>query len=115
MNPVNEYLGGIFAQAFVPLVEAGFLRIIYGGADVGTYAVEHELVDEVHITGSIFSHETIVWGPPGPDRERRKVEGACAAANRITSELGNVTPWIVVPWLYSDRELTFQAENVAAI
>ena len=65
MNPVNEYLGGIFSQAFRALVEEGFLRIIYGGAGVGTYAVEHELVDEVHITGSIYSHETIVWGPPG--------------------------------------------------
>lgn len=115
MNPVNEYLGGIFAQAFAPLVEAGFLRIIYGGAEVGTYAVEHELVDEVHITGSIFSHETIVWGPPGPDRERRKAEGAARLQKRITSELGNVTPWIVVPGPYTDRELTFQAENVAAM
>jgi acyl-CoA reductase-like NAD-dependent aldehyde dehydrogenase len=115
MNPVNEYLGGIFAQAFIPLIEAGFLRIIYGGADVGTYAVEHELVDEVHITGSIFSHETIVWGPPGPDRERRKAEGAARLQKRITSELGNVTPWIVIPGPYSDRELTFQAENVAAM
>jgi acyl-CoA reductase-like NAD-dependent aldehyde dehydrogenase len=115
MNPVNEYLGGIFAQAFAPLVEAGFLRIIYGGAEVGTYAVEHELVDEVHITGSIFSHETIVWGPPGPERERRKADGAARLQKRITSELGNVTPWIVVPGPYTDRELTFQAENVAAM
>ena len=71
--------GRDFAQAFAPLIEAGFLRIIYGGAEVGTYAVEHESVDEVHITGSIFSHETIVWGPPGADRERRKAEGAATA------------------------------------
>jgi len=115
MNPVNEYLGGIFAQAFAPLIEAGFLRIIYGGADVGTYAVEHAAVDEVHITGSIFSHETIVWGPPGPERDRRKSEGTARLQKRITSELGNVTPWIVVPWEYSERELNFQAENVAAM
>ena len=115
MNPVNEYLGGIFAQAFAPLIEAGLLRIIYGGSEVGTYAVEHPLVDEVHITGSVYSHETIVWGPPGPERDRRKAEGAVLLEKRITSELGNVTPWIVVPGPYSERELDFQAENVAAM
>jgi hypothetical protein len=115
MNPVNEYLGGIFAQAFAPLIEAGFLRIIYGGADAGAYAIEHQVVDEVHITGSVYSHETIVWGPPGPERDRRKADGVARLQKRITSELGNVTPWIVVPGPYSDRELDFQAENVAAM
>ncbi|MBI2825846.1 MAG: aldehyde dehydrogenase family protein [Planctomycetia bacterium] len=115
MNPVNEYLGGIFAQAFAPLIEEGFLRIIYGGAEAGTYAVEHPQVDEVHITGSVYSHETIVWGPPGAERDRRKAESAPRLRKRITSELGNVTPWIVVPGPYSDRELDFQAENVAAM
>jgi acyl-CoA reductase-like NAD-dependent aldehyde dehydrogenase len=115
MNPVNEYLGPIFERAFAPLVQEGYLRIIYGGADVGSYALSHELVDEVHITGSVFSHETIVWGPPGPDRERRKAEGKAALEKQITSELGNVTPWIVVPGPYSERELDFQAENVAAM
>ena len=29
--------------------------------------------------------------------------------------MGNVTPWIVIPGPYTDRELTFQAENVAAM
>jgi acyl-CoA reductase-like NAD-dependent aldehyde dehydrogenase len=115
MNPVNEYLGGIFAQAFAPLVEAGLLRIIYGGSEVGAYAVEHPLVDEVHITGSVYSHESIVWGPPGQERDRRKAEGAMLLEKRITSELGNVTPWIVVPGPYTERELDFQAENVAAM
>jgi len=115
MNPVNEYAGGIFAQAFAPLVEAGFLRVIYGGADVGRYAVEHAQVDEVHITGSVYAHETIVWGPPGPERDRRKADGIAQLEKRITSELGNVTPWIVVPGPYSERELDFQAENVAAM
>jgi len=115
MNPVNEYLGPIFERAFAPLIEQGYLRIIYGGADVGSYALAHDLVDEVHITGSVFSHETIVWGPPGPERERRKAAGLAALEKQITSELGNVTPWIVVPGAYSERELDFQAENVAAM
>jgi acyl-CoA reductase-like NAD-dependent aldehyde dehydrogenase len=113
MNPVNESLGPIFERAYAPLIDAGFLRIIYGGPDVGAAAVEHDLVDEVHITGSIHSHDAIVWGPAGAERERRKRENDPVLRKPITSELGNVTPWIVVPGAYSERQLNFQAENVA--
>lgn len=114
MNPVNEYLGPVFEKAFAPMIDAGFLRIVYGGADVGSAVVAHELVDEVHITGSIYSHDTIVWGPPGPERERRKAQNDPVLKKKITSELGNVTPWIVVPGPYTDKELRFQAENFAS-
>ncbi len=114
MNPVNEYLGPIFARAFAPLIDAGLLRIIYGGADVGSYAIQHVLVDEVHITGSVYSHDTIVWGPPGEDRERRKAQNDPLLKKEITSELGTVTPWIIVPGPYTDKELRFQAENLAS-
>lgn len=114
MNPVNEYLGTIFEKAFSPLIDAGFLRIVYGGADVGSYCVQHPLVDEVHITGSIYSHDTIVWGPPGPERERRKADNDPVLKKTITSELGNVSPWIVIPGPYTDKELRFQAENFAS-
>jgi hypothetical protein len=113
MNPVNESLGPIFERAYKPLIDAGYLRIIYGGADVGSAAVAHELVDEVHITGSIHSHDAIVWGPPGPERDRRKRDNDPILHKPITSELGNVTPWIIVPGKYSERQLDFQAENVA--
>jgi hypothetical protein len=81
---------------------------------VGTYAINHELVDEVHITGSIYTHETIVWGPPGPERDRRKAESKPVLEKEITSELGNVTPWIMIPGPYSEKELDFQAENLCA-
>lgn len=115
LNPVNEYLGEIFEQAYSALIEAGFLQLIYGGAETGAYAVSHPLVDEVHITGSIASHDTIVWGPPGDEREARRSAGQPLLTKPITSELGNVTPWIVVPGPYRRRELDFQAENVAAM
>lgn len=115
LNPVNEYLGPIFERAYDGVIEAGFLRLIYGGAETGAYAVSHPLVDEVHITGSIASHDAIVWGPPGEEREARRKNGQPLLTKPITSELGNVTPWIVVPGPYRERELDFQAENVAAM
>jgi acyl-CoA reductase-like NAD-dependent aldehyde dehydrogenase len=113
MNPVNEAVGPIFEQAYAPLIDADYLRIIYGGADVGAAAVANDLVGEVHITGSIHSHDAIVWGPAGPERQRRKSENNPVLRKPISSELGNVSPWIVVPGEYSDKQLDFQAENIA--
>ena len=67
MNPVNEYLGPVFQRLFARLIESGYVRIIYGGMHVGAAAVEHPAIEEVHITGSIHSHDAIAWGPAGPD------------------------------------------------
>jgi hypothetical protein len=114
MNPVNEYLGPIFQRLFARLIDAGYVRIIYGGAAVGAAAIEHAQVDEVHITGSIHSHDAIVWGPSGTERDRRKRERDPVLKKPITSELGNVSPWIIVPGAYTDKQLRFQAENVAS-
>jgi acyl-CoA reductase-like NAD-dependent aldehyde dehydrogenase len=114
MNPVNDYLGDVFARAFRPLIGSDFLRIVYGAADVGAYAAQHPAIDDVHITGSIQTHESIVWGTDVAKRERRKAAADAVLKKPITSELGNVTPWIVVPGPYTDRELDFQAENLAA-
>ncbi len=114
MNPVNAYLGDVLHRAFRPLVDQGLLRIVYGGADVGGYAAKHAGVDDVHITGSVYSHEAIVWGGDHTERERRKSAGDPLLKKSISSELGNVTPWIVVPGPYTEAELSFQAENLAA-
>ena len=35
MNPVNDYLGRHFEEIFADLVEDGYVRFAYGGADVG--------------------------------------------------------------------------------
>jgi len=48
--------------------------VVYGGAEVGRFLVYHPQVDDVHITGSDLTHDLIVWGPPGAERERRKRE-----------------------------------------
>jgi len=114
MSPVNDYLGPVFERVLKPLVDEGCLRIIYGGSDVGAAAVRHRLVDEVHITGSVHSHDALVWGPPGAERDQRKSANLPVLEKPISSELGNVSPWIFLPGEYSRRQLTFQAENIAA-
>jgi len=111
MNPVNHYLGPIFEDAFAPLVERGFLRFAYGGADVGKYLCQHPLVDEIHITGSDKTHDAIVFGD-GPDAADRKRRNDPVLTKPISSELGNVSPTIVVPGPWDAADLAFQAENV---
>ncbi len=113
MNPVNAYVGPFIEEAFAEAVNKGFLAVVYGGVEESQYLVNHDLVDEVHITGSNKTHDAIVWGPPGPERAERMVKNNPAIKKPITSELGNVTPVIVVPGPYKDKELAFQAEDVA--
>ncbi len=115
MNPVNAYLGPFIEEAFAEAVDRGFLAVTYGGGEEGSYLANHEAVDEVHITGSDRTHDLIVWGPPGPERAERKARNRPLLDKEITSELGNVSPVLVVPGPYSDRQLAAQAENVAGM
>ncbi|MBP6832837.1 MAG: aldehyde dehydrogenase family protein [Deltaproteobacteria bacterium] len=115
LNPVNEYLEEHLDKAFAPLVEKGYLKFVKGGTSVGTYLVNHPEVDDVHITGSDRTHDLIVWGPPGPERERRMREDDPVLKKAITSELGCVTPVMITPGAYSDSELAFIAQNVATM
>jgi acyl-CoA reductase-like NAD-dependent aldehyde dehydrogenase len=115
MNPVNEWVGPFLERALAPLVERNYLRIVYGGGDVGGYLVQHPEVTDVHITGSDKTHDLIVWGPAGPERERRKKAHDPLLKKTITSELGNVSPVMIVPADYTDDELWFQARSVASM
>lgn len=115
MNPVNEYVGPFMQRAFKPLIDAGYLAIVYGGGDVGAYLCQHPLVDDIHITGSDKTHDLIVWGPPGPERENRKRRHDPLLKKKITSELGNVSPVMVVPGPYTDSEMGFIAQNIAGM
>jgi len=110
MHPVNAYLGPFIEDAFADAIQAGFLAVAYGGAEVGAYLAQHPGVDEVHITGSARTHDAIVWGA---DRERRVRALDPALKKPITSELGNISPVIVVPGPYSTSDLAYQADAVA--
>lgn len=115
MNPVNEWVGPHLERAFAPLVERGFLRVVYGGASVGSYLVSHSTVTDVHITGSNVTHDRIVWGADPAEQARRRAADDPVLKKRITSELGNVSPVAIVPGRYDDAELDFMAKNVATM
>jgi aldehyde dehydrogenase (NAD(P)+) len=99
VHPLFEELGPIFEDALAPLVDGGYLRFAYGGADAGRYLCTHPAVDEIHLTGGQATYDAIA--------------GANASHKPITSELGNVSPAVVVPGQWSASELRFQAEHLA--
>lgn len=113
MNPVNAYVGPFIEEAFAEAINKGFLAVVYGSVEESQYLVNHALVDEIHITGSNKTHDAIVWGPPGPELAERMAKNNPVNKKPITSELGNVTPVIVVPGPYKEKELAFQAEDIA--
>ena len=115
MNPVNDYLAPFFERAFAGLVEQDVFAIVRGGADVGQYLCAHPSIDSIHLTGSDRTHDAIVWGDTVEEQERRKAAGTPRIDKRITSELGCVTPVLVVPGSWSDGSIAFQARNVASM
>lgn len=102
MNPVNAYMRPILEEAFAPLVSAGFLGFVDGGADVGAELVAHERIDAVHITGSEHSFRAVVSNP-------------VVRSKAVTAELGSVTPILVVPGAWSKSMVKYQAGQIAGM
>lgn len=115
MNPVNDYEGPFIEQAFQALIKDGFLKIVYGNADLGSYLCHHTAIDTVHITGSEHTHDVIVWGSTPEEQAKRKQEKTPLLKKSITSELGCVTPVFVVPGSWSSEDLAYQAQHVASM
>ncbi|HKU38630.1 MAG TPA: aldehyde dehydrogenase family protein, partial [Polyangiales bacterium] len=115
MNPVNAVAGPHIARAFQSLIDAGFLAVVYGGAEVGAHLANHPKVDTLHVTGSDRTYDAIVWGPDQAEQARRKAEGAPINKRPFSAELGCVTPCMIVPGNWSEADLDFQARHVASM
>lgn len=109
-NPVNAYLGDLLVEGFAALVEPGYLQIVHGGPDVGAYLSQHSLIDEIHLTGSDRTYDAVVFGP-GAEGKQRKGEKRPILTKRFTAELGNISPVIVVPGPWSQRDIRAQARK----
>ena len=97
LHPVHEPLLPVFRAALAPLVDAGLVALVAGGADVARAAIASPAVTHVHLTGGQAAFDAI----------------AATLAKPITCELGGVTPWIVVPGRYTPAQLAGQADVVA--
>jgi hypothetical protein len=113
-NPVNDYLVPYWERAMAVLIEGGFLRIVSGGAQVGAYLTNHESVSDIHVTGSDKTHDAIVFGV-GPEGQRRKANNDPLITKPVSCELGNVSPVVIVPGVWTKKEINFQARHVATM
>lgn len=112
LNPVNAHMGPLLEEGFRTLINMGYLGIVYGGIEEGSHICNHPDVNELHMTGSDKTYETIMFGP-GEDGRRRKAKRIPKISKRFTGELGNVSPVIVVPGPWSQQEIEQQARYIS--
>jgi acyl-CoA reductase-like NAD-dependent aldehyde dehydrogenase len=103
-SPVLDYLIPLLQEAFCPLVEEGVLAVIEGDRDTGEWLCSRPEITQIHVTGSLQTHFQVL----------RQLRSA-ARTVRLTSELGNVSPVIVVPGPWSDAELDFHAQSIVTM
>ncbi|MFC9284550.1 aldehyde dehydrogenase family protein [Streptomyces collinus] len=111
MNPVNAYLRPHLERIFAEYIRCGWVRFVDGGPAEGAYLTAHHGVDSIHVTGSDRTHDAIVWGTDHLAAQRRR-EDTPLVDTPLTSELGGVSPCIVVPGRWSRADFRFQAEHI---
>jgi hypothetical protein len=113
VHPLNDYLAPLLSEAFAAAIDRDFLHIVTGDAAEGAYLVQHPGIDEIHLSGRPETHEEILWGSAEAGAADRKRQHHPLHMKPVTSELGGVSPVLVVPGPYLDRQLAFQAEALA--
>ena len=98
LHPVHEPLTAVLQKAVAPLVDAGLVAFVAGDAAVASAGIAADTVNHVHLTGGAAAFAAV----------------AASTTKPITCELGNVTPWFVVPGRYTPAQLRCQADTIAA-
>jgi acyl-CoA reductase-like NAD-dependent aldehyde dehydrogenase len=111
-NPVNAYLGPVIERVLQSLINRDFIRIVYGGKEAGSYLCYHPAIEEIHMTGSDKTFEAIIFGQ-GDEGAKRKRDKKPLIDKRFTSELGNISPVIIVPGPWSEEDIQHQSEHIA--
>ena len=98
-------------KLFAPLIQDGFVSSVVMDAQQSSALVRHPLVDAIHMTGGVATHNMIVWGSPTAPAADAPVRPLVSVP--VTSELGAITPWIIVPAAWSDAEIEHHAKYLA--
>ncbi len=84
------------------------------GIEPGSWAIASPHVDSLGMVGAATTYDAIVWGV-GAEGARRKAANDKLCTKPFFAELGAVTPYVVVPGEWSERELELEANKLAAI
>ena len=112
LNPVNEYLKPVFEKVFQNFIERGYVIITTGNIEESKYMATHAGVNHIHLTGSDKTFEEIVYGRELNDKEKKLKNILKVNTKPITSELGNVTPFIIHPGKWSTSDIKYQARKI---
>ena len=110
-HPLRNYQDKLVRAIFAPLIQAGYFEC-QTDDKFDKNAIYSPLVAKVHMTGGKLNHDAIVWGA-GDEQKQRKSSKQPLLKAEMTSELGCVTPWIMSPYAYTEKELAFQVKNLA--
>ncbi|MEW5316945.1 MAG: hypothetical protein WDW38_008283 [Sanguina aurantia] len=113
-HPMQAKWQALADHALAPLARLGY----YASVDCPSLAdtkhlLYNPLVDAMHMTGGIATHDAVVWGPTKEEQQRRKAAKDPLLKVPITSELGCVSPAIVVGGKWTSAQLQSQANNIA--
>ena len=112
LNPVNDYLNPVFRKVFYEFIQKGYISVVNGDTPVSQYLCKHPSIDAIHLTGSNYTYESIVYGKELNEKERKLSNLPKYNKKPIFSELGNVTPIIIHPGKWSKSEIKFQARKI---
>lgn len=103
LHPLHAGLRELFASTFAAFGDAGCSFVAGDGAFGGAMARDPRVTD-VHLTGSRATFAALA-----------QANATRATPARLSAELGNVTPVVVVPGTWRDVELRDRADDVAAM
>jgi len=112
LNPVNEYLKPVFEKVFENFISRGFMVVTTGDINVSSYMTAHSGITNMHLTGSDKTYENIVYGSTLNEKDKGKKTLSKKNKKPFTTELGNVTPFIIHPGKWSISEIKYQARKI---
>mmetsp|Transcript_21527 Transcript_21527/g.50977 ORF Transcript_21527/g.50977 Transcript_21527/m.50977 type:complete len:636 (-) Transcript_21527:104-2011(-) len=113
-HPIRNYLNKLLKRLLAPLLSRGYVAFEeHTSNERCTALIYHPEVGALHITGGKATHDLLVWGADPKEREQN-LKANTPKIKNVTSELGAVSPWVIVPGNYTRAELESQAKTIAA-
>ncbi len=75
-------------------------------------AIYHPLTNLVHISGTLATHDALVWGSTTSQQQENKHANTPRIKVPVYSQLACVTPYVLVPGPWSDEEVVHHVRQL---